>query len=451
MKKKITLLMIVCVFMIAIPIVHASEPQTGRHELIILFDNSGSMNDNDTEHMAAQALMDFLNHLPASWDVGFVSYNIAVTDYVFIHADSRDAINALLYESEYISFTNFAAGMQKAVSLFSADAAARIVLFVSDGEMAVMPTQALLDAAIAGADQVIGQLIDKDIVVHSVMVSYDFDVYQDDRMMMLSWHTGGMKISVETSAEIPNAISALLRYVFATEVYDVSADDAENGDVLDNDDVLDNEVAFNYTQDDEHDSAEDDDSFIYSTIADETTDIDRTEVDDVSQDEASSQLWIVFLILFLSALIIIGTIYFITKRNQKNKPIPPTTMSSKDVLRECAVFTGRVDTYGKNKSDGHEFLKTSYSVNSEEKSSFFNKQKPNTLIKTLSNKDIDFIVEDDALYVVNHLNTDVFLNDALMQKGQRYHVLCGDKIDMEQSGAMMTFVPRFKYDPSLAR
>ena len=185
-----------------------TQAAEGTHELIILFDVSTSMSWNDTSFLAPDALQQIVHTLPTHWHVGIVTFNGVVVDYVAPGAYTTAEVQQVLNQARYTNWTNSGAGFAQVLELFSNHAQNRTIIFMTDGELAHLPTAQETAEATAHAEQMIAEIIASDIIVHTIAVGQDFPEVHES-VMGLAAATGGTLLLAPTSGEL-NAVAAKL-------------------------------------------------------------------------------------------------------------------------------------------------------------------------------------------------------------------------------------------------
>ena len=203
-------------------VVIASDSAEQSHELIILFDVSTSMSWNDTAFLAPDALRQIVYALPAHWHVGMVTFNDVVVDVVAPGADTRGEVQAVLNRARYTNWTNSGAGFAQVLELFSENAQHRTIVFMTDGELAHLPTAEATAEATAHGEQMIAEIIASDIVVHTISVGQDFPEVHES-VMGLAPATGGTLLLAPTSRELSAMAAELVMDVFAPTQNQVGA------------------------------------------------------------------------------------------------------------------------------------------------------------------------------------------------------------------------------------
>jgi len=209
-KKFAFFLCILCALLLASQPSFGLEPNDEEsHELIILFDNSTSMSWNDTGFLAPDAIKQIISSLPSDWRVGLVTFRAEVIDAVPPGTDTWEAITAILEGVRYTNFTNSGAGLQQAMELFSDHARSRTILFVTDGEMAYLPTYTATAEAMVLAEEMIAQIIESDIQVHTISIGKDFWATHE-AILGLAHATGGTLFQDVPSEGLSEVASTLV-------------------------------------------------------------------------------------------------------------------------------------------------------------------------------------------------------------------------------------------------
>ena len=209
-KKRLVFLFILCaVFLFSQPSLGVDSADAEAHELIVLFDISTSMSWNDTAFLAPDALKQIIHTLPSYWHLGLVTFHADVVDVVPPDIGTGDAIIAILDGVRYTNFTNSGAGFRQAVELFSDNAQSRTILFVTDGEMAHLPTYTATAEATRLAEEMIAQITESDIQVHTISIGRDFWATHE-AILGLAHATGGTLFQDTLSEELSEVASAMV-------------------------------------------------------------------------------------------------------------------------------------------------------------------------------------------------------------------------------------------------
>ena len=211
----ILLFMLCVMFVFQQPALSVSTNDTRSPELIVLLDISTSMDWNDPETLAPDALKQLVGSLPSHWNIGLVTFHADVVDAIAPGSNTRSTIYAVLDEIEYSDWTSSGTGLLRAIELFSPNATSRTIVFVTDGEKAHMPTSEFTEEAALLADTAIAQLIASDIQVHTIVVGEDFDI-RHESIMGLAHATGGYLFEGIASEELSGIASTLVFDVFGT-------------------------------------------------------------------------------------------------------------------------------------------------------------------------------------------------------------------------------------------
>jgi len=190
-KKIVAFVCVLCtVFLLSQTVLGAVSNELEAHEVIILFDISTSMGWNDTGFLAPDALRQIVSTLPSHWHVGLVTFHAEVADIVPPGVGTRGEIHEILSETGYTDWTNSGVGFAQAMALFSERALSRTIIYMTDGEMAMMPTEAATAEAVVLAEAMVQEITVSGIRVHTIAVGQDFPNVHPD-IMGLASATGG--------------------------------------------------------------------------------------------------------------------------------------------------------------------------------------------------------------------------------------------------------------------
>lgn len=111
-------------------------------ELIFLLDTSASMNAQDREREAIDAIRQAAYSLPSDYRVGLVAYNTDIQT-VIVPGTPAAQVEEMLAGITYTGYTNAGEGLAQAVGLFSEDGAPnRCIVMLTDGEIDMPDSQA---------------------------------------------------------------------------------------------------------------------------------------------------------------------------------------------------------------------------------------------------------------------------------------------------------------------
>lgn len=118
----------------------AAENHAGDGEVVFLLDTSGSMNTQDKNRDAIDAIRQAAYSLPSNYQAGLVAYNTGIQTVIPFGTD-MDQMDAQLSAITYKGYTNAGEGLTQAVNLFTEDDhVSRAIILVTDGEID-MPKQ----------------------------------------------------------------------------------------------------------------------------------------------------------------------------------------------------------------------------------------------------------------------------------------------------------------------
>ena len=112
---------------------NGNTPSPG--ELIFLLDTSASMNAQDRDREAIDAIRQAVYSLPSDYRVGLVAYNTDIQT-VIVPGTPAAQMEEMLAGITYTGYTNAGEGLVQAVGLFSEGGASdRCIVMLTDGEI----------------------------------------------------------------------------------------------------------------------------------------------------------------------------------------------------------------------------------------------------------------------------------------------------------------------------
>jgi len=138
-------------------------------EVVFLLDASASMNRQDKDRLAIDAVRQGVHSLPGSYRAGFVAYNTkvqAVSPLWSARGELDDQLNAITYTG----YTDAGHGLEQAVELFSEkEGVERLIVMLSDGEID-MPDAGQRDDSRAMYTQAVNRAKEKGIKICIIAV-----------------------------------------------------------------------------------------------------------------------------------------------------------------------------------------------------------------------------------------------------------------------------------------
>lgn len=162
---------------------YAAEAETGGYEtkggeVVFLLDASGSMNTQDKNRLAIDAIRQTVYSLPSNYRTGLVVYNTEIQAISALDAGNRQ-LESQLESVAYSGYTNAGEGLSQAVGLFSeTEGIDRYIIMLSDGEID-MPDKEQREASRAKYAQSAAQARDKGIKICIIAVGSEMN---DPRM-----------------------------------------------------------------------------------------------------------------------------------------------------------------------------------------------------------------------------------------------------------------------------
>lgn len=112
-----------------------TENNIGTGEVVFLLDTSGSMNTQDKNRDAIDAIRQAAYSLPSDYKAGLVAYNAGIQAIVPLAAD-MNLLDTQLSAITYKGYTNAGEGLTQAMNLFTDNAHAdRSIIMITDGEI----------------------------------------------------------------------------------------------------------------------------------------------------------------------------------------------------------------------------------------------------------------------------------------------------------------------------
>lgn len=147
----------------------ATENYKGNGEVVFLLDASGSMNTQDKDRGATDAIRQAAYSLPTGYQAGLVVYNTGIQTVIPLLTDPEQ-MEARLSAITYSGYTNAGEGLEQAVTLFSdQDGVNRSIIMVTDGEID-MPKQQEKEQSLAMYHEAAENAKEKGIKIYIVAV-----------------------------------------------------------------------------------------------------------------------------------------------------------------------------------------------------------------------------------------------------------------------------------------
>lgn len=141
----------------------------GECEIVYLLDTSGSMNTQDKDRLAIDALRQAAYSLPSGYKAGLVAYNTGIQTIIPFDT-GPEQMEAQLASIRYSGYTNAGEGLSQAMGLFSDRAdVERYILMLTDGEID-MPDKKARDISRALYTEKAGQAKEKGIKICIIAV-----------------------------------------------------------------------------------------------------------------------------------------------------------------------------------------------------------------------------------------------------------------------------------------
>jgi len=135
--KSISIYLIIFIFLFHIhTFVSCAEVEENRgSEVVFLLDASNSMNAQDKNRLAIDAIRQMVYGLPSDYQTGFVAYSTEIQAVSKV-GGGKEELEAQLERVRYTGYTNAGEGLSQAMDLFSdAEETDRYIVMLSDGEI----------------------------------------------------------------------------------------------------------------------------------------------------------------------------------------------------------------------------------------------------------------------------------------------------------------------------
>lgn len=143
-------------------------------EVVFLLDTSGSMNTQDKNRLAIDAIRQTAYSLPSNYRTGLVAYNTDIQAIKTLDTDMQE-LESQLSAVTYSGYTNAGQGLSQAVGLFSEEEAVdRYIIMLSDGEID-MPNKEQKESSRAMYVQSAEEARDKGIKIYIVAVGSELN------------------------------------------------------------------------------------------------------------------------------------------------------------------------------------------------------------------------------------------------------------------------------------
>lgn len=152
----------------------AAENNKGNGEVVFLLDTSGSMNTQDKDRGAIDAIRQAVYSLPTGYQAGLVAYNAKIQTVIPLGTDPEQ-METRLSTIKYSGYTNAGEGLNQAIALFSdQNGVNRSVIMVTDGEID-MPNKQEKEQSRALYNDAAARARDKGVKMYIVAVGNELE------------------------------------------------------------------------------------------------------------------------------------------------------------------------------------------------------------------------------------------------------------------------------------
>lgn len=151
-----------------------AENNKGNGEVVFLLDTSGSMNTQDKDRGAIDAIRQAVYSLPTGYQAGLVAYNTGIQTVIPLGTDPEQ-MDTQLSTVTYSGYTNAGEGLNQAMALFSdQNGVNRSIIMLSDGEID-MPKKQEKDESRTLYNDAAARARDKGVKIYIVAVGNELE------------------------------------------------------------------------------------------------------------------------------------------------------------------------------------------------------------------------------------------------------------------------------------
>ena len=160
---------------------YAETGQNDGNEVVFLLDASNSMNAQDKNRLAMDAIRQMAYSLPSDYRTGLVAYNTEIQ----VKSDAlggKEDLENQMEEVAYTGYTNAGEGLAQAMELFSGgDGTSRNIVMISDGEITMKKKEDTEKSRIKFVEA--AQLAkEKGVKVYIIAIGTELDVYKRQQL-----------------------------------------------------------------------------------------------------------------------------------------------------------------------------------------------------------------------------------------------------------------------------
>lgn len=207
----------------------SGEVQAKTGEVVFLLDASGSMNTQDKERGAIDAICQAVCCIPTGYQAGVVVYNTGIQASIPFGADPNQ-IKTQLSSITYNGYTNAGEGINQAVSLFSdGDKGNRSIIILTDGEID-MPGKQEKEQSRALYNDTVERAKDRDIKIYIIAIG---DKLGDPKMNIFNGAeaTGGGIYWESRSGSLSQIMQRIIRECLGIPYETLGVTDANGGTI----------------------------------------------------------------------------------------------------------------------------------------------------------------------------------------------------------------------------
>lgn len=211
MLKKLTLLLsLLFVFSITAQASDRNPVAFPHTEMVFVLDASGSMQQNDPQKLALEALNQIIFSSLTDVDIGFVAFNDKVAHTIPVTGtEQRKGITNTILGVRYEGYTNAGDALQTAISLFSSeDIKKKYIVFLSDGEIA-MDSADRTAQSVMQFEEAIRQAKNKEITIFTIGMGSELSG-TNNSIFDAARASGGKTYYAPTDEDLWNTVNTIL-------------------------------------------------------------------------------------------------------------------------------------------------------------------------------------------------------------------------------------------------
>ena len=204
-RIRLSLCCVICFFLFTVQVQAAPNDENPPKNIMLVFDNSGSIDNTDPEKLRIDATHLLLELLPENSNVGGLLFSDAIVTILDTNSISGEGIDSILGEIESedpSGYTNLGMALEHAVSSLAGKEDGVILLF-SDG-VTEMPDERSTAKSIATRDRALAAASDQNIPIYTVALNANGEADLGELQTI-----SDVCIEIKTASDLQGAFSTL--------------------------------------------------------------------------------------------------------------------------------------------------------------------------------------------------------------------------------------------------